>query len=164
MASINLQDPFARNESLHPPRQSAACSVSEKPYVYTHTDETLKTSEISFESVKPITPNPTCGRTAGATAAEPATSTCTMRAACVRTTIPVATAGRSPVRNLFAFALAPPPLLPSTVSPTGRGIEEAEASSEGANAGGERRYRSGAKAPDSLNARRQTCLVVGRGR
>lgn len=152
--------------------------------------------------IKPIT----CGRTAGATAADPATSTCTIRATCFRATVPVATAGRSPVeKNLTAaFTLTPPPLLlllmssrataaipvgpdddiendadrldnvrplpppppprepplllPSVVSVAGRGIEEAEAASEGANAGGERRYKSGAKAPDSLNARRHTCF------
>ena len=141
----------------------------------------------------------TCGRTAGATAADPATSTCTMRATCVLTAVPVATAGRAPAKNLFALTPPPPPppppatssrataampvgpdeaeiendadrlgsdrpplLAPSAASAaTARGIEEAEAVASGAeNAGGERRYRSGAKAPDSLNARLHTCRSV----
>lgn len=143
----------------------------------------------------------TCGRTAGATAAEPATSTCTMRAACVRAAAPAATAGLSPVETVFAptpvpvsswaveaipvgpdddeiendvdrrdnerplrnppLLLPPPPppllLLPSAMSVAERGIEGAEVSSEGTNAGGERRYRRGANAAESLNARRHTC-------
>lgn len=127
-----------------------------------------------------------------------------MRATCVLTTIPVATAGRAPVKNLFALTPPPPPpplmssrataampvgpdedeiekdadrldndrppppapplLALSVVSATGRCIEGAEAvASEKENAGGERRYKSGAKAPDSLNARRHTCLVLADG-
>lgn len=60
----------------------------------------------------------------------------------------------------------PPPLLllPSAMSVAGRGTEGGEASSEGTNAGGERRYRSGANAADSLNARRHTCEKWGGAR
>lgn len=130
-----------------------------------------------------------------------------MRATCVLTTVPVATTGLSPVKNLFALEPPPPPpppllassrataampvgpdedeiendadrldndrplLLPTPPPPSavsaagGRGIEgaEAAASEEDGNAGGERRYSSGAKAPDSLNARRHTCLGLADG-
>lgn len=57
----------------------------------------------------------------------------------------------------------PPPALPlpSAMSVAGRGIEGDEVSSEATNAGGERRYRRGANAAVSWNARRHTCQGGG---